>query len=263
MNNNIIIETKDTILQTDSSCHPERSEGSRFFGKPQNEKENVILKAEAVTKDYLPSSNQIFRALNNINLEIYKNEIVYIMGESGAGKSTLLNILSGLSLPTDGKIYFKNKQLAYNDDTEMASVRTKSFGFIFQFYNLLPEFTVLENVMLPMMICNNRKHKDIQEKAKILLDKLGIIKKSDNFPIELSGGEKQRVAIARALINEPEIIFADEPTGNLDAENRDKIYAILEDIWLSGKSSIVLVSHDKNINFSKFRTIKLSNGNLV
>jgi ABC-type lipoprotein export system ATPase subunit len=224
---------------------------------------NVILQAVNITKDYLPSSNKIFRALNDINLEIFENEIVYIMGESGAGKSTLLNILSGLSLPTSGNVFFKNKKLAYNNDLEMAKVRTKSFGFIFQFYNLLPEFTVLENVMLPMMICNNKRHKEIQEKARILLDKLGIIKKLNNFPIELSGGEKQRVAIARALINEPEIIFADEPTGNLDIENRDKIYSILEDIWLSGKSSIVLVSHDKNINFKKFRTIKLSNGNLV
>ncbi len=224
--------------------------------------ENVLLEAVNICKDYLPSSHQKFRALNNVNLKIYKNEIVYITGESGAGKSTLLNILSGLCEPTSGQILLNNEILPVKNDKKITYIRQKKFGFIFQFYNLLPEFTVLENITMPAILLGEQNFSEIKSKANALIDKLGISKKVQNFPIELSGGEKQRVAIGRALINEPEILFADEPTGNLDAENKNNIYKILDEIWANKKSTIVLVSHDKNINLTNFRTVKISTGKL-
>jgi ABC-type lipoprotein export system ATPase subunit len=223
----------------------------------------IILETKAVSKKYISSYNQSCLALDAIDLQVYENEILCIIGESGSGKSTLLNVLSGLTQPTNGEVFFHDHKLHDLKDEELAKIRNKNFGFIFQFHNLLPEFTVLENVIMPLIL-DNFNAKDAQEKAKNLLDKLGIIEKIKNFPKELSGGEAQRVAIARALINEPDVIFADEPTGNLDAKNREKIYDILEEVNENFKSSIVLVTHDKEIKLKdyKTKTICLKDGRL-
>jgi ABC-type lipoprotein export system ATPase subunit len=230
-----------------------------------------ILETKNISKIYslnnnlknLEDNENEFKALDNINLEILKNEIVCISGGSGAGKSTLLNILSGLSKPSIGEVFFNGEILPYEDDFKMANIRRKKFGFIFQFYNLLTEFSVLENVMLPIMLENKEKKFELKEKAQNLLEILNMQEKSKSFPIQLSGGEKQRVAIARALINEPEIIFADEPTGNLDPKNSENIYEILEKFWNIKKTTIIMVSHDQNIKFSNYRKIILEKGNIL
>jgi len=231
-----------------------------------NNNKAKILETKQISKKYISSYNQSCLALNNIDLTIYENEIVCIIGESGSGKSTLLNVLSGLAQPTTGEVYFKNHKLHELTDNELSIIRNKHFGFIFQFHNLLPEFTVLENILIPQMI--DRKNfvdKTAKEKAITLLNKLGIGNKIMNFPKELSGGEAQRAAIARALINNPDIIFADEPTGNLDAKNRENIYDILEEVNDNFHSSIVLVTHDKEIKLKdyKTRTICLKDGNIL
>ncbi|MDR0676658.1 MAG: ABC transporter ATP-binding protein [Elusimicrobiota bacterium] len=230
-------------------------------------KKEIILEAKNISKIYYRDDKREidfqFKALQNINLEILKNEIVCIFGSSGAGKSTLLNILSGISSPTDGLVYLDGNILPYHNDEKMASIRRKKFGFIFQFYNLLSEFTVLENVMLPMMLDAKASFAEICDKSIDLLERLGLKEKLKNFPIQLSGGEKQRVAIARALINDADIIFADEPTGNLDDKNSENIYEILEKIWSEQGTTIIMVSHDKRIKFSKYKTIKLEAGKLI
>ena len=226
----------------------------------------IILEAKNISKEYFSSYNQSCLALKDFNLEIHENEIICIVGESGSGKSTLLNLLSALTKPTNGEIYFRGQNLGLLKEDVLSKIRNKNFGFIFQFHNLLPEFTVLENVLLPLMIDqSNFNLPSAEEKARTLLRKLGIIKKIKNFPKELSGGEAQRVAIARALINEPELIFADEPTGNLDALNRAKIYEILQELSESFKSSIVLVTHDKEISLNNYNTklICLKDGYIV
>lgn len=224
---------------------------------------NIILEAINVTKKYKLSMNEYFIALDNINLKIYENEIVCIKGKSGAGKSTLLSILSGLNNPTTGKVLFKNEILPFMDDKKISFIRNKNFGFIFQSYNLLSEFTVLENIILHMFLDKKNKKKDILDIAENLLKKLDLIDKISSYPISLSGGEKQRVAIARALINSPSIIFADEPTGNLDENNKNKIYDILEEYKNEKKSTIIMVSHDKNIKFQKFTNYIIEKGKII
>ncbi|MCP4482819.1 MAG: ABC transporter ATP-binding protein [bacterium] len=228
--------------------------------------ERIILETRGARKEYISSYNQKCLALDRVNLKIYANEILCIIGESGSGKSTLLNVLGGLTRPSNGEVFFFDHRLHELKDEELARIRNQNFGFIFQFHNLLPEFTVLENLLMPLMLTKDKKcFGSITEKARVLLRKLGIIEKINNFPKELSGGESQRVAIARALINEPDIIFADEPTGNLDAKNRERIYDILEEVNENFSSSIVIVTHDKDIKLKdyKTKTICLKDGQVI
>ncbi len=223
---------------------------------------NIILEAQNLTKKYKLARDEYFVALDNINLKIYENEIVCIKGKSGAGKSTLLTILSGLNTPTSGEVFFKGEILPFLDDKKISFIRNKNFGFIFQSYNLLSEFTVLENISLHMFLDKKNKKDYILDISKNLLKKLDLLDKISSYPISLSGGEKQRVAIARALINLPSIIFADEPTGNLDENNRNKIYEILEEYKEEKKSTIIMVSHDKEIKFQNFTGYIIEKGKI-
>ncbi|MEO0123846.1 MAG: ABC transporter ATP-binding protein [candidate division WOR-3 bacterium] len=205
---------------------------------------NEILIAENIEKIYY-LKNETINVLRGIDLKVEKGKFVVIFGPSGSGKSTLLNILGSLDRPTKGRVLFNNIDLFKNDDESLSKIRNKNIGFVFQFHHLLPEFTVLENIMLPAYL-NGENIKSAQERAFEILEMLGIIDKSSRLPDELSGGERQRVAIARALINNPLLILADEPTGNLDYENTNK----LMDMFIHLKSeerTIILVTHSMDI----------------
>uniref|UniRef100_A0A7C6EIS3 ABC transporter ATP-binding protein n=1 Tax=candidate division WOR-3 bacterium TaxID=2052148 RepID=A0A7C6EIS3_UNCW3 len=205
---------------------------------------NEILIAENIEKTYY-LKNETINVLRGIDFKVEKGKFVVIFGPSGSGKSTLLNILGSLDRPTKGRVLFNNIDLFKNDDESLSRLRNKHIGFVFQFHHLLPEFTVMENITLPALL-NGDKKKNVKERALRLLDMLGIYDKSLRLPDELSGGERQRVAIARALINDPLLILADEPTGNLDYENTNKLMDMF--IHLKNKErTIILVTHSMDI----------------
>lgn len=203
-----------------------------------------MLKAEKINKVFRQGGID-FHAVSDADLSIRRGERVYIHGPSGAGKSTLLQVLGGLSKPTSGIVDVSEKDIYRFSDKKRSNLRNTKFGFIFQFYYLLPELTVLENVMLPAMIKGKRKKKDIKAKAVEILDAVKMLGRIGHRPGQLSGGEAQRVAISRALINDPEILFCDEPTGNLDSKMSDEIYRILHEISVKRDMSILLVSHQE------------------
>lgn len=203
-----------------------------------------LLIAEHIVKTYY-LKNETINVLRGIDLEVAKGQFVVIFGPSGSGKSTLLNILGSLDQPTKGKVWFNNLDLFVNDDRTLSRLRNRYIGFVFQFHHLLPDFTVLENVSVPALL-NGAKMKEINEQALTIMERLGISDKKNRFPDELSGGERQRVAIARALINNPLLILADEPTGNLDYENKNKLMEMLLYLKDEGRT-IILVTHALDI----------------
>lgn len=203
-----------------------------------------ILLAEGIHKTYY-LKNEVIHVLRGVDLVVKRGSFVVIYGPSGSGKSTLLNILGSLDKPTSGRVIFDSCVLFNHSDAELSQIRNKKIGFVFQFHYLLPEFTALENIALPALL-NGTPKRDAYKKAAELLEVLGMADKRTRRPDELSGGERQRVAIARALINEPILILADEPSGNLDEENKNK----LMDVFINLKNkdrAIVLVTHSLDI----------------
>ena len=215
-----------------------------------------LLEVKNIYHSYIDNKkkNEI---LYNISMDINKNESIAIMGESGSGKSTLLHLLGGLDKPDSGEILFKNKSI-YGDKFNRASYRNNNVGFIFQSYHLLSELNILENVALPAL--NNVKRQIALKNARFLINEVGLNHRINHRPQELSGGEKQRVAIARALINNPNIILADEPTGNLDEENGNNILNYLFKLIELKGSSIILVTHSKNVAMYCSKLHFLNNG---
>ncbi|OQM34374.1 ABC transporter ATP-binding protein [bacterium endosymbiont of Pedicinus badii] len=213
-----------------------------------------LLICKNLVKKY---KNSKILALSKINLELDYGEILVISGKSGSGKSTLLSLIAKFEEPTLGNIYFKGILLKKISDKNMSILRNRNIGFIHQFHYLLSDFSILENVMLPSLIYGN-KIKESEKKAKVLLKKFGLYEKIHFFPGELSGGENQRVAIARAIVNHPDLILADEPTGNLDKENTEIVIEIFKKINREYKTSIIIVTHDKKIinTFKKNIVIK-------
>ncbi len=200
------------------------------------------------------------RALNNITLSIPQGEFVSIIGPSGSGKSTLLNIMSGLDKPTHGEVSFKNEKIESNKS--WTDIRSKNIGFIFQKFNLLPTFTALENVEIPMFgVIKNSKIR--RSKATKLLCQMGLKDRLHHFQSELSGGEQQRVAIARSLANSPDMIFADEPTGNLDSKTSESIINLLLDIHLKHNTTLVIVTHNEEIAKISNRIINILDGEII
>lgn len=197
-------------------------------------------------------------ALNGLSLDINKNEYVALMGPSGSGKSTLMNLLGLLDTPTDGEYYLNDTKVSEMTDSELAVVRNKEIGFVFQTFNLLPRLSALENVALPLVYSGLSKKKR-NETAREVLESVGLGDRVDHKPNELSGGQRQRVAIARALVNNPSIILADEPTGNLDTKTSIEIMAILEEIHKKG-NTIILVTHEPDIAEHAHRIVKLRDG---
>lgn len=205
---------------------------------------NEILVANGIEKTYY-LKNEVINVLRGVDLKVEKGKFVVIFGPSGSGKSTLLNILGSLDRPTKGRVLFNNIDLFENDDESLSKIRNKYIGFVFQFHHLLPEFTVIENILLPAYL-NSSNLRDARDRGLKILDMLGMYDKKFRLPDELSGGERQRVAIARSLINDPLLILADEPTGNLDYENTNKLI----DMFLHLKSeerTIILVTHSLDI----------------
>lgn len=219
----------------------------------------VIIKAERLTKVYNKGVGGNVFALRDVSLEIHKGELIAIMGASGSGKSTLMNILGCLDKPTEGSLFFEDKEVSKLDDKELASVRNKKIGFVFQSFNLLARTSALENVELPLIYSDKV---NITKLAKDALDLVGLADRIHHHPSELSGGQQQRVAIARALVNDPDIIFADEPTGNLDTKSSYEIITLFQKLNKEGRT-IVLVTHEQDIAEHAKRIIKVSDGRIV
>ena len=209
---------------------------------------NNLLDAKNLSKFYKEGDEEI-KAVNKIDFSIKENEKIVIYGRSGSGKSTLLNLLSGLDTYSDGEISYKNYKFD-NQHKKLTQLRKESMGFVYQFHYLLKEFTSIENVALGSMILGENKRRSL-EKASDILNKFGLSKRLNHFPSQLSGGEKQRVAMARALINKPDLIFLDEPTGNLDKDTSKEVISYLNQLANEFKSSIIVATHDPEFrNFS-------------
>lgn len=219
-----------------------------------------ILKATNIEKKY-GNDNQGLVVLSELNISANEGEFTGIFGASGSGKSTLLHILGGLDKPDEGEVMVNDKNIYNIPNDELARFRNKDVGFIFQFYHLLPEFNALENVMLPALIAGENK-KDAQERAIKSLKAVGMGDRAKHFPNELSGGEQQRVAISRALIMGPKIILADEPTGNLDQENGEKVMDMLLEINSKSDITILMVTHNPDLLKKLNKVLKLENGKL-
>jgi lipoprotein-releasing system ATP-binding protein len=207
---------------------------------------NYILKAEILNKSYKMNKKVRLDVLKDVSLEIEANKISVIVGASGAGKSTLLHLLGTLDRPDSGKIIYKDENIFALSDDRLAKFRNKNIGFIFQFHHLLPEFTALENVSIPQMI-SGISLSDAAIKSKELLSTVGLADRMDHKPAELSGGEQQRVAVARALANDPQIIFGDEPTGNLDSKNSESIHQLILELRDTLKVTFVIVTHNPSL----------------
>ncbi len=216
-----------------------------------------MLKAINIEKSY----DQL-KVLKGISLEIFPNEVVGIVGASGAGKTTLLQILSTLDKANKGALFFEGKEISGYSEKEMAKFRNKKIGFVFQFHHLLPEFTAIENVCIPAYISGKGK-KESEQRARELLEMMGLGNRLSHKPAELSGGENQRVAVARALVNNPAIVFADEPTGNLDSVNKKEIHQLFFDLRDKLGQIFVIVTHDTEFANNCDRKIVMKDGLII
>lgn len=216
-----------------------------------------MLKAEGIFKSY-----GALNILNGVSLSIKKGEIVAIVGASGAGKSTLLHILGTLDKADKGSLIIDKVDLSKMSESQLSDFRNRKIGFVFQFHHLLPEFTALENVMIPALI-QNTNEKVAKEKALMWLDRLGVSHRASHKPHTLSGGEQQRVAIARALINEPAVVLADEPSGNLDSANAESLHRLIKELNEEFKQTFIIVTHNDELAKISDRIITMKDGNIT
>lgn len=224
---------------------------------------NYIVQAKGIKKSYLKDKRTLTKVLRGIDLNIQEGDFVALMGPSGVGKTTLLYILSTLDIPDEGEVIynFDGKESKVNSigTMELSLIRNKYFGFVFQFHHLLPEFTALENVVMPKLIAGYDKNTAFQW-ARCILDRVEMSHRLEHKPAELSGGEQQRIAIARAIVNNPKILFADEPTGNLDSQNAKKILDLLQELKQEMKSTLVIATHSNDIACNAERVIYMKDG---
>jgi len=216
-----------------------------------------MLVARNLTKNY---SN--LQVLKGVDVTVEKGEIVTIVGSSGAGKSTLLHLLGTLDTPSSGEVWLGDRQLSALKGNALADFRNRHIGFIFQFHHLLPEFTALENVCVPGFIAGTRKA-EVRKRAQFLLDTLGLQDRMDHKPNELSGGEQQRVAVARALINTPDIVMADEPTGNLDSQNARELHQLFLDLRDQFRQTFIIVTHNEELAPMSDRQLVMRDGRII
>lgn len=215
----------------------------------------TILEVRGVHRSY--GSLQVLRG---IDMQIGKGEIVAIVGASGAGKSTLLHVMGTLDKPDSGNVFFNQKDIFSLNDTELAEFRNRHIGFIFQFHNLLGEFTALENVCMPAFIGKGGNEREIRERGRKLLEMLGLSGREEHLPSQLSGGEQQRVAVARALINRPSVVFADEPSGNLDSHNAEELHKLFFEIRREMDCTFVIVTHNEHLAEMADRRMVMKDG---
>ncbi len=222
---------------------------------------NILLEAKDIKKAY----GQVIKtiALKGVNLQIQKNEFIALIGPSGCGKTTLANILGALDQPTSGTIYYKGSALVKMKDNQLAEFRNQHIGFIFQFHFLLKEFTALENVLIPTWIQHQLAPAKKVKRAKELLELVGLKDRMHNRGNNLSGGQQQRVAIARSLINEPDLILADEPTGNLDSVNTDQVFGLLKKINQEMETTFLIISHERHIAAKSNRIVEMLDGEVI
>ncbi len=218
----------------------------------------AVLEAQSISKAYV-AGNRSISVLDHVSLSVAEGEFLVVQGESGSGKSTLLSILSGLDTVDEGRVLIEGRDITHLAEDELAPVRNSSFGFVFQSYHLVPSLTALENVMFPAELRGDRQ---AREKAEGLLMRVGLSDRAGSFPHQLSGGEKQRCAICRALINGPRIIFADEPTGNLDSVNGKAVLALLLDLRREKSTTLVMVTHSRSIAARAGRVVTLRDGRI-
>ncbi|MBT0608661.1 ABC transporter ATP-binding protein [Aequorivita echinoideorum] len=218
---------------------------------------SLVIKIRNITRDF-PLGNEIVKVLKGIDLDIERGEYVALMGPSGSGKSTLMNLLGCLDTPTSGSYELNGKDVSNMTDDELADIRNKEIGFVFQTFNLLPRTTALENVALPMIYAGASKA-ERTERAKEVLTNVGLADRMDHKPNQLSGGQRQRVAVGRALVNKPSIILADEPTGNLDSKTSVEIMKLFDEIHHAG-NTVILVTHEEEIAEHAHRIIRLRDG---
>lgn len=221
----------------------------------------VIIKTTGLTKEYQVSKTETLRVLKGIDTEIYEGEIITIVGPSGAGKSTLLHIIGTLDKPTSGNVIFDGEDVFSLGSNDLARFRNTRIGFVFQFHHLLPEFSAIENVCIAAMI-SGKSMKSVEGKAKELLTEVGLGDRLHHKPSELSGGEAQRVAIARALINDPKVILADEPTGNLDSKNSDEVLHLIFDLRKKYNRTFIIVTHNEVFAQKTDRTLRMVDGQI-
>ncbi len=218
---------------------------------------NIIILTHKLTRAY-DMGGEVVRALQGVSVQIRKNEYVAVMGPSGSGKSTLMNLIGCLDTPTSGEYWLNGQKVSDLDDDELARIRNKEIGFVFQTFNLLPRASALHNVELPLIYAGESA-KARREQAARALERVQLADRMDHRPNELSGGQRQRVAIARALVNNPSILLADEPTGNLDSATGEEIMRLFEELWRAGQT-IVLVTHEHDIAAHAHRQIHLRDG---
>jgi lipoprotein-releasing system ATP-binding protein len=221
-----------------------------------------ILELKNIVKIYGINTKNPYKALHGIDLNIEKNSFNAIIGQSGSGKSTLLNIIGTLDKATEGQVFFNQEDISDYSKNQLANFRNKKIGFIFQFHYLLPEFTALENVLMPYQITKEPLLDEIKDRASMLLDTVGLSKYKNTPSTQLSGGQQQRVAIARSLINQPDLVLADEPTGNLDSDSTENVYQLLRKINKELKTTFIIITHDRKVAEKADRIIELKDGKI-
>src|SRR6266542_5622179 len=225
------------------------------------ESSSQLIELRDLTKSYTVAGG-VFNALDHVSLSVPGGEFVAIVGKSGSGKSTFINLVAGIDRPTAGEIRVGATRVQVLDESQLAAWRGRNVGVVFQFFQLLPTLTVLENVMLPMDFCRVLPPKQARARALALLERVGIADQASKMPSELSGGQQQRVAIARALANDPPLIVADEPTGNLDSKTADAVFDLFEELVAAGKT-ILMVTHDSDLARRATRTVLVADGRVV
>lgn len=222
---------------------------------------SLLLQCENLCKTYQEGKMHT-DVLRDVSFAMQPGEMMAIVGTSGSGKSTLLHLLGGLDSPTSGEVIFKGQSLNSMSSSAKSELRNRELGFIYQFHHLLPDFTALENVAMPLLI-GKKKSAEVQERALAMLEAVGLQHRSNHRPSELSGGERQRVAIARALVNNPRLVLADEPTGNLDARNADSIFQLLGELNASQGTAFLVVTHDLQLARRMSRQLEMRDGRLT
>jgi len=226
-----------------------------------------LIETSQLRKSFITKAGEL-QVLKGIDLIISEGEMVSIVGASGVGKSTLLHVLGALDRPTSGKVFLNSIDIFNLDEDSLATFRNETIGFVFQFHHLLPEFTALENVMMPGLILRSQKsevrskYKEIHKRAERLLDEMGLAERKEHRPGELSGGEQQRVAVARAIVLEPKIVFADEPTGNLDTETGEELFNLLMHLNKEKGITFIIVTHNESLSKRCHRTLRMVDGKI-